>query len=302
MKIVVAIDGSQHAQRALTWALREADLRSASLTALHAFGVRRFAGPFNREVSLEPERVAAQELVDAALERAGADRVDQVAVDVTPIAVDVGPLMGNSAANAVLRHSTDADLIVIGSRGMGGFPGLLVGSVSQQVAAHAQVPVAVIPPGDDEVPPAPTSVVIGVDGSASSRRALAWAVEEAEVHDVPATAVYVHDTLIDTQLSAEFDAAERTQLSALEEHGREHALRLLGRIVDETLGTSHRAVSPRVVAGSAGRVLSQDAAAPTSILVVGSRGRGGFTGLLLGSVSQQCLHHAAGPVVVTPAA
>lgn len=301
MKIVVAIDGSQHAQRALSWALREAELRSASLTALHAFGVRRFAGPFNREVSLEPERAAAEHLVRTSLERIGADGATPVGVDVTPIAVDVSPLRGNSAAAAVLRHSHDADLVVVGSRGLGGFPGLLLGSVSQQVASHATVPVAVIPPGDDDEPAASTSVVVGVDGSASARRALQWAAEDAALHDVPLTAVYVRHALSDTGLSVEFTASQRTQLSDLEEQATKQARRFLTGIIDDSLGAAHRAVHPRVVAGSPSRILSQDAAAPTSTLVVGSRGRGGFTGLLLGSVSQQCLHHAAGPVVVTPA-
>ncbi len=293
MKIVVAIDGSHHAQRALAWAVREATAREASLTALHAFGVRRFTGPLNREVSLEPERRAAEELVHSALEKAGAESMVQVAVDVTAV-------MGRGAADAVLRHGRDADLIVLGSRGLGGFPGLLLGSVSQQVAAHAQVPVAVIPPGDEAAPPDTTSVVIGVDGSASSRRALRWGAEEADLHGVEPTAVYVHHPMTDLQLSADFTSEQRTQLSRLEERVREHAQLSLARIVDESLGVPHRAVALRVVDGTPAQVLSQDAATPRSILVVGSRGHGGFAGLLLGSVSQQCLHHAAGPVVVTP--
>lgn len=293
MKILVAVDGSQHAQRALAWALREAKLRDASLTVLHAFGVRRFAGPLNRDVSLEPERDAARDLVLAALDRIGAGS--------SSVDIDVTPVMGQGAASAVLRHGHHADLIVVGRRGLGGFPGLLLGSLSHQVAAHADVPVAVIPPGDEDVPAPTTSVVVGVDGSESSRRALRWAVQTAGMHGVPTTAIYAHAPIGDTQLSAEFAAAQRTQLSDLEDHARAHAQRFLAGIVDDTLGVPHPAVHTRVLPGAPARVLMHDAATPSSLLVVGSRGRGGFTGLLLGSVSQHCLHHAAGPVVVTPA-
>lgn len=301
MKIVAAIDGSQNAERALAWALREAAVRDATLTVLHAFGVRRFAGPFNREVALDDERAAAERVVSDALERAGEGSAGGIDVDVTPVAIDVAPLQSNSTATAVLRHSRDADLIVVGSRGLGGFPGLLLGSVSQQVATHATVPVAVIPPGDDDAP-ATTSVAVGVDGSPSSLRALAWAAEEAELRDVPMTAIYARRELTDAALFGEFTDHRWTLLTELDEQSRQQAQARLHEIVDDTLGASHRAVDARVATGAPGRVLSQDAARPGSILVVGSRGRGGFTGLLLGSVSQQCLHHAAGPVVVTAAA
>jgi nucleotide-binding universal stress UspA family protein len=92
--------------------------------------------------------------------------------------------------------------------------------------------------------------------------------------------------------------ASATELAALDEWADEGARRRLLTIIRGTLGVRGPEVTPRVLAGQVAHVLVTEAARSSSILVVGSRGRGGFTGLLLGSVSQQCLMHARGPVVV----
>jgi nucleotide-binding universal stress UspA family protein len=287
MKMVVAVDGSAHADRALTWALHEAQLRSASLTALHAIHVPRLTGSLNRELAHDREHEAGMRLVADALERAGSTADD--------VQVEVPLVTGRGVAAAVLHNTRDADLVVLGSRGLGGFPGLLLGSVSQQVAAHARVPVAVIKAADEAGGTAveTTTVVVGVDGSAASRQALAWAAEEARLRDVPLRAVQVRP-------GSDPDPGD-LQASAVERERSERAGSALARIVEEELGTHHRAVTQRVVSGRPSRVLIDDAASPSSMLVVGSRGRGGFAGLLLGSVSQQCLTHAHGPVVVVHA-
>ncbi len=297
MKILVGIDGSQQADRALSWALREAALRSAHVTVLNAFKVREFAGPLGRHVSLEAERDDAREAIEQALRRvAGDGHPDGVEVETTAVT-------GRGAADAILRHRGEADLIVVGNRGLGGFPGLLLGSVSHQVAAHADVPVAVIPQHGEAVGDAADgtrSIVVGVDGSAASVQALHWAVAEAAVRDVPLTAVYVYRSL---RASAPFDALNSVpegELVKLEDQAGETALRKLDALLAEAGGTGEVTLERRVESGSPAQVLINDAADETRMLVVGSRGYGGFRGLLLGSVSQQCLHHARGPVVVTP--
>lgn len=297
MNILVGIDGSPHADRALSWALREAALRGSRVTVLNAFKVREFAGPLNRDVSLEAERGDARNAVEQALER--------IAGEGHPpgVEVDTAAVTGRGAADAILRHRGEADLIVVGSRGLGGFPGLLLGSVSHQVAAHADVPVAVIPQHEEAVrdgADATRSIVVGIDGSAASVQALHWAVAEAALRQVPVTAVYVYRSL---RSGAPFDALNSIpdgEITKLEDQATETALDKLDALIAEAGGTGGVEVQRRVEAGSPAKVLVNDAADETNMLVVGSRGHGGFRGLLLGSVSQQCIHHARGPVVVTP--
>jgi nucleotide-binding universal stress UspA family protein len=288
MKIVVAIDGSRHGDRALAWAAREADLRAASLTALHAIRVNRLTGPLGRETAHDREHAAAVELIHDALERVGVVQRD--------VGVEVPLVSSRGAAGAVLHNTRDADLVVLGSRGLGGFPGLLLGSVSQQVAAHARVPVAIIPAADGTTPVEIRSVVVGVDGSTASRRALSWAADEARARAIRLDAVHVRPPvghMVPDTAAVDTDV--------LEQRVQHEATARLAAIVDEELGPRHDAVRRPVVARPPASVLMQDAATPSSLLVVGSRGRGGFTGLLLGSVSQQCITHARGPVVVVHA-
>lgn len=297
MEILVAIDGSPHADRALVWALHEATLRSARLRVLNAFRVHEFAGAFGREVSLDKERAEATEMVGQSLARVASGAATD-AVDIETTAVT-----GRGAADAILRHRGEAELIVVGSRGLGGFPGLLLGSVSHQVAAHADVPVAVIPASvasrfDSN---GTRSIVVGVDGSPASVHALRWALDEARIRSAELTAVYAYRSLRDGAPFDAFASIEDAQLDQLQRHANDTALRKLATLIDDAGGTSGVEVGRRVESGSPAKVLTADAADEDSILVVGSRGRGGFAGLLLGSVSQQCLHHARGPVVITPA-
>ncbi|HEX6257724.1 MAG TPA: universal stress protein [Euzebyales bacterium] len=294
MSILVGVDGSEHADRALAWALREAALRSAQVTVINAFRVRELAGPLNREEPHDEERAEARRVVEEALGRVGSTAPG---VDITTTAVT-----GRAAAEAILHHGRHADLIVVGSRGLGGFPGLLVGSVSQQVAAHADVPVAVIPAGVEmtDVSDGTTSIVVGVDGSDKSIRALRWAVEEARLRDVPLTAVYVYRSLREGSPFDAYADVEESQLEELERQGGGTALGKLDRLLSDAGDLSDIKIEREVDPGSPAKVLISDAADESTLLVVGSRGHGGFSGLLLGSVSQQCLHHAKGPVVVTP--
>lgn len=298
MKILVGIDGSSHADRALAWALRETTLHDGSLTVLHAFHVQEFAGPMGSDVSLESEREQAHAVASQAVERVSG-QAQPPGVDIETTAV-----MGRGGADAILRHRGEADLIVLGSRGLGGFSGLRLGSVSQQVAAHADVPVAVIPRDGDDIDDASDgtrSIVVGIDGSDASVRALRWAAAEARVRGVPVTAVYAFRSLRDGAPFDAFASIEREQLDELEDHANGTARRKLDALIAEVGDIDGAQIERRVEAGSAARVLTADAADRSNLLVVGSRGHGGFRGLLLGSVSQQCIQHARGPVVVTPA-
>jgi len=136
-RVVVGIDGSDGSQRALRWAVEEAGRRGAELEVVHVWhlpyagGYPYFAGAIDLGVFENDAR--------AILDRAVAT-VDATAVPaVEPVLVQGG------AAWALVEAAKGADLLVVGSRGRGGFAGLLLGSVSQHVAAHAPCPVVVVP-------------------------------------------------------------------------------------------------------------------------------------------------------------
>jgi len=134
-------------------------------------------------------------------------------------------------------------------------------------------------------------IVVGIDGSETSRAALQWALDEARRRQAAVDVVHAwhHPFLIGYGYSAELD------LGTVEEDARQFLDDLVAGV--DTTGVP--AVEPVLMADSPARALL-DAAKGASLLVVGSRGRGGFTGLLLGSVSQQVIHHAPCPVVVIP--
>ncbi len=139
--ITVGVDGSEHSRRALEWAVREAGLRGAALTvlAVHQAAANHWTG--NPE--LYPADQPATEAIRRAAEEAVQKAVDQ-AREPGPASVTVRAVSGLPAQELVAA-SSDADLVVVGSRGGGGFSKLLLGSVSNQVVSHAACPVVVIP-------------------------------------------------------------------------------------------------------------------------------------------------------------
>ena len=139
-RIVVGIDGSQGARRALEWAVGEATLRDAHLVVIHAW--------------LEPAAVAVGSVITAGgvepevfedtAWRTVTDLLAGVDTNGLPQGLETHVVSG-APARALLEAAEGADLVVVGSRGLGGFTGLLLGSVSQQVAHHATCPVVIIP-------------------------------------------------------------------------------------------------------------------------------------------------------------
>lgn len=139
--IVVGVDGSEHSRRALRWAVREAALRRAPLTVLTV--QQAVAGYWGTVTAFPGEPDAAKHALQAAQEET--DSVLKEAGDAfPPLAVTVKAITG-LPAEELLRAAGDADMIVVGTRGAGGFKRLLMGSVSTQVTHHARCPVMVIP-------------------------------------------------------------------------------------------------------------------------------------------------------------
>ncbi|MBO3085675.1 universal stress protein [Cellulomonas fengjieae] len=263
--IVVGYDGSPQAQQALAWAAQEARRERRALRLVH---VGEGDG----------------QSLDAAVERV---RSEAPGVEVT---ADVEA--DRSVPRALIRLSSDAHLLVVGSRGRGGFEGLLLGSVSSAVAAHAHCPVVVV----RQVPDASSTsgvrpVVVGVDGSPTSVRAIDLAFDQASWRNAPLVAVHAWDLPAMMGPVPPWTLEEVEQLLVTEK-----------AVVAESLaGHADRYPDVKVetvVQLGAPAPVVLDAASDAQLLVVGSRGRGGFGGLLLGSVSQVVVSHASCPVVV----
>ena len=137
-EIVVGVDGSPSSERALRWALQEAHRRGARVRVLHAWSFPFTQGEIAHlagEALHQPLERDAQRILDTAIREAG-DAAEGVDIERT---VTEGP-----PAAALLQAARDAELLVVGSRGHGGFAGLLLGSVSQQCAQHAPCPVVIV--------------------------------------------------------------------------------------------------------------------------------------------------------------
>jgi nucleotide-binding universal stress UspA family protein len=139
-----------------------------------------------------------------------------------------------------------------------------------------------------------SGIVVGVDASEHSDRALEWAMREGAARQEPVTAIAVHDVATNQWTGNPLvDPADRS----VEEKIRQAVEEKVSRVAGQLGSAAPAAVQVEVVSGVASRVLI-DASQNATLLVVGSRGTGGFSRLLLGSVSSQVMHHAACPVTV----
>ncbi|MGV9747094.1 universal stress protein [Rhodococcus zopfii] len=287
--IVVAVDGSDAAAAAVIWAARTAAARALPLHIVTVVHVPSF-------YYSEPYLAQSfhQEMKDTA--RA---RLDNSAVLARQTAEEIGPLEVTTAqaegkvAQTLVDLSAQAAQIVLGSRGLGEVKGLLIGSVTLAVAAHSHAPVAVVRGRTlDGAPPAEGPVVVGIDGSESCEAAVAAAFEEAAARRANLVAVNVwSDVSVQPSLGA---VPEDPQWSTIQT-GEEVVL------AERLAGYRERypdVVVERVVARDRPvRVLSEYAET-AQLLVVGTRGRGGFKGLLLGSTSNALIQTADCPVLV----
>lgn len=279
--VVVAVDGSESALRATRWAAEEAIRRGRALRIVHAYQWPPVAGPTlaSFETGFEAVRAAAETVARDAL----------VAVtDVEGLRCETEVVLGGTVPT--LRSVSErAALLVLGSRGRGGFTGLLTGSVTVALAAHGHCPVAVI----REEPPAEGPVVVGVDGSPASEAAVGLAFEEAALRGCELVAVlaWTDGVFPAGPSGVEYPVFDWTPFV-------EEAEEVLGERLAGWAEKYPDVVVRRRIERDRPAVALLDAAKGARLLVVGSRGRGGFAGLMLGSVSQAVLHHAPCPVVV----
>ncbi|MGN9895050.1 universal stress protein [Micromonospora sp. L31] len=279
-EILVGYDGSADASLALDWALDEAQRGGRPVRLAYVFEWLTVTGWIGPGVApgIWPDETARRQ-VEELVHKAAADAVAQ-----RPGTTVHGEVYDGPPALVLQERSADAGLLVLGSRGHGGFAGLLAGSTAVAVTAHAHCPVVVVRAGQAA---GAGPVVVGVDGSESSRVALGFAVESAAQRRVPLRVVRVVAPPAGRRPS---DHDERATVAG------ERAA------VEESLAPWRDTfpdvdIDIEVAPGNPAAALVE-ASRSAQLVVVGSRGLGGLRGMLLGSVSQQLLQHSSCPVVV----
>ncbi len=283
-QIVVGVDGSPQADRALRWAVHEAELRLATLNVVHCYVVHA-----RGLVVHVPDHDLAEERLDEIIER-NRDVLDLVKWTAETMGVVSAPSAG------LVDAAEDADMIVLGSRGAGGFKHLRLGSTGYRTAAHATAPVVVVHDGGEDAEDARRPVVVGVDGSRAATRALRWAAAEAARRDVTLTVAHASAAGVDAVLARSPSGQQRQRALT---RARDEADAVVSGMLDEVDVPDGIQIERVVERGSPADVLLTHAG-PEHLLVVGTRGHGALGRLVFGSVSHQCLHHATGPVVVVP--
>ena len=268
--IITGYDGSPGSDEALRWAAREAQARGTTLTVCLAWApgylaladdsaVHDLAGQRGGEILARGVR-HAESVLDSG--------------DVRSVLAEGRP------ARVLCERSRSAEMVVVGSRGLGGLAGALLGSVSWQVAGHAQGRVVVVRGHWRPVNQSPGPVVVGADGSAASQSAVTFALEEATLRDAPIVA-----------LCALADSPGRLGGARQMEEDFSRQMTLQEKEHPEVTVLRQVAVGPP-------RSALLTAGAEAQMLVVGSRGLGGLEGMSLGSVVQAVLHHSPCPVAV----
>lgn len=291
-RIVVGVDTPDSSASAVTWAFTEAGRRHAEVDVVHAWmpplaevSPIGLPGPVLDASSFEAQ---AKHVLDEA--------IDRVPVEVRRSVPAIHPIAPQErSSRALLESSSGADLLVIGTRRHGALRGLL-GSVSHQCAHHATCPVAVIPPGWSSAR-GPNRIVVGVDGSDGSMHALRWALDEAERWD--SSLVVAHSWFTPYPVEPWGMVVTPKDRDLFETI----ALELMSHMVDRAVadGAARPASLTLQPINDASGPALVDASVDADLLVVGSRGRGGFEALLVGSTSLHCLHHSHCPVVLVPA-
>jgi nucleotide-binding universal stress UspA family protein len=277
--VIVGVDGSEEALRAVRWAVPEARRRQATLRLVTAFAWTddRMVGWPGLGQAAYGERLRAAAEHDLAAAATAAAQLDPD----LPVEQD---LVLGFPGGVLVDQARGAELLVVGDNGRGRLGSVLAGSVAVGVAAHAACPVVVVrgvePQPDERLP-----VVVGIDGTPLSEAAVAFAFEAASARRAPLVAVHTWVGPLIAELVDWQSAAVESEESLAE--------RLAG------WGAKYPDVHvQRVVARTSAARALLDQAARAQLVVVGCRGHGEMAGLLLDSVSNALVHAAPCPVVI----
>ncbi|WP_150237021.1 universal stress protein [Nocardiopsis quinghaiensis] len=292
--VIVGIDGTDSSRHALEWSAHQAVLRGLGVRIVAAAGplasVGVFAGHTRLDREVPPDEADTQ----------GAERLLEYASDWVSrlfpelrvqtrmsYARPVEALLAEAAAEGTVA-------VVVGSRGLSGIAAAFVGSVGIELAARSPVPVVVLPHEHASAHGVRGRVIVGIDGSDPSRRAVDFAFTQADFAETELIAVSAWQPLVAFAAATGPIPPELFDDETAAEAARQ-------AMEDELAGPrlSHPGVTVRTRVVRAHPVVALlEEATPADLIVVGSRGRGGFRGLLLGSVSHSVLHGAKGPVAI----
>ncbi|MFC0529704.1 universal stress protein [Phytohabitans kaempferiae] len=280
--VVVGVDGSAASGAAADYAAGVAHGRSLPLHLVYGY-LRKltYGAPIDPLEMAEPvaDRTAARQLEEIS---------SRLSAKWPDLQVQIQEILGE-AAPELIEKSRQAELVVIGSRGRGGFTGLLLGSVSAKVAAHAYCPVVVVRPPNWSLDASSTEqVVVGVDGSSESMLALDLGSDEAARLGQSLAVIHTH-----SEIPAAPQDHEPTTTA------QENAKALLADAVNRARGRHpDLTVRDEMVYGAGPKLTLIEASRSATLVALGSRGRGGFAGMMLGSVSQALVHHSECPVLI----
>jgi len=271
--VIVGADGSRESLRAVEWAAREAALRGTSLRIVAV-------PPLPRRMTVTPATPGTvADVVEQSMSEALAAAAQQAAAQQPGLAIETH-LVAGAPAEVLAGAAEGAALLVLGSRGAGGFSALILGSVSRYVATHAPAPVVV---AREETMSADREIVVGVRDPAQAEAALGFGFEEAALRHARLLAVHAWSSPVPghTQAPAEETSRLESAVTAWQEKFPE---------VEASVEVVH-AHPGRVLAGSSARA---------DLVVLGRHAPGGSRGPGVGSVTHAVLSHAHGPVATVP--
>ena len=286
-QIIVGVDGSATSDAAIRWAAREAAMRNVTMTLVHVvtpglpvLGMGYAFAPLPMNYgALQKEE--GQRVIESARHVAQASIAPDGRVQIKTAVHFANPIP------TLIDVTKDSQMIVVGCRGQGAWRRGLFGSVSTALLHHAHCPVAIIQDPADPPSPSHGPVVLGVDGSAASELATAIAFDKSSWRGVDLVAIHAW---LDADVPGIPRAAWPDFQAAAEETLAERLAGWSDRYPDVT-------VQRRVVFNQPARHLLE-AAEAAQLVVVGSHGRGGFAGMLLGSVGSAVAHGVHAPVIV----
>ncbi|MDO5698518.1 MAG: universal stress protein [Dermatophilus congolensis] len=284
-RVVVGFDGSPVASHALDWAANYSAKRSLVVSIMTA--VQLPAPAVGDGSWFDP----ASDILDEAAGRELKAGLEQLKGSHPDLTVE-GFTVTDSPARVLIEASETAEVVVVGSRGRGEIAGLMLGSVSNAVAAHARGPVVVVPKTVPALTEGP--IVVGVDAGDDGKVAFRFAMARAAEVGAPVTVVHAWGAMRSWTQS---DAAHAELAAAVEKASYE----LLDHVVDEVSAEFPDVVVTKVSRHGSPSGTLVELSRNARLVVVGSRGRGGFKGLLLGSTSRGVLHGSQAPVAIITA-